>query len=145
NCRVICTPGVPGELRPMLEALLADLAARLQRPLERHVLRLQTFGLGDSTAQQLITDNLPDWPPEVELGFRASAPQMEIKLTIASAAATTAQRHCCDQLQQLFGDHIIGEGDTTLAQRVLQLLRERGASLTTAESCTGGLIASLLT
>jgi nicotinamide-nucleotide amidase len=145
RCRVICTPGVPGELRLMLDAILVDLAARLQRPRERHILRLQTFGLGESTAQQLITDNLPDWPPEVELGFRAGAPQMEIKLTIASAAAAAAQQRCRDQLQQLFGDHIIGEGDTTLAQRVLQLLRERGATLTTAESCTGGLIASLLT
>lgn len=145
KCRVICTPGVPGELRPMLDAILADLAARLQRPMERHILRLQTFGLGESTAQQLITDNLPDWPPEVELGFRAGAPQMEIKLTIESAAASAAQQRCRDQLQQLFGDHIIGEGDTTLAQRVLQLLRERGATVATAESCTGGLIASLLT
>lgn len=145
SCRVICTPGVPGELSRMLDTILADLAAGLQHPMERHVLRLQTFGLGESTAQQLITDNLPDWPPEVALGFRAGAPQMEIKLTIDSAAASAAQRRCHDQLEQLFGDHIIGEGDTTLAQRVLELLRQRGATLTTAESCTGGLIASLLT
>ena len=45
----------------------------------------------------------------------------------------------------MFGDHIIGKGDTLLAEKVLQLLRERGATLTTAESCTGGLIASMLT
>lgn len=145
GCRVICTPGVPGELRAMLDGIVADLAARLQRPMERRILRLQTFGLGESTAQQIITDELPDWPPEVQLGFRAGAPQMEIKLTINHAAAADAQRHCQDQLQRLFGDHIIGEGDLTLAQRVLQLLRERNATLTTAESCTGGLIASQLT
>ena len=145
SCRVMCTPGVPGELRPMLDAILADLAAKLQRPMERNILRLQTFGLGESTAQQIITDNIPDWPKAVELGFRAGAPQMEIKLSIDGAAARGAQQHCRELLQQLFGDHIIGEGDTTLAQRVLQLLRERGATLTTAESCTGGLIASQLT
>ncbi len=56
-----------------------------------------------------------------------------------------AQRACRERLQQLFGDHIIGEGDILLAERVLQLLRERGATVTTAESCTGGLIASMLT
>tara|TARA_R110002072_G_scaffold213_12_gene1545 strand:+ start:2205 stop:3491 length:1287 start_codon:yes stop_codon:yes gene_type:complete len=145
SCRVICTPGVPGELRAMLDGIVADLAARLQRPTERSILRLQTFGLGESTAQQIITDEIPDWPAEVQLGFRAGAPQMEIKLSINSAAAADAQRHCRDQLQRLFGDHIIGEGDLTLAQRVLQLLRERNATLTTAESCTGGLIASQLT
>tara|TARA_B110000503_G_scaffold49036_1_gene79651 strand:- start:5444 stop:6730 length:1287 start_codon:yes stop_codon:yes gene_type:complete len=145
TCRVICTPGVPSELRSMLDSIVTDLAARLQRPMERNILRLQTFGLGESTAQQIITDNMPDWPQEVELGFRAGAPQMEIKLSVNSVAAVEAQRRCRDQLQQLFGEHIIGEGDLTLAQRVLQLLRERGATLTTAESCTGGLIASMLT
>jgi nicotinamide-nucleotide amidase len=145
GCRVICTPGVPGELSAMLDGIVADLAARLQRPPGRDILRLQTFGLGESTAQQIISDAVTDWPQEVELGFRAGAPQMEIKLSIHSAAAQATQRRCREQLQQLFGDHIIGEGNITLAERVLQLLRARGASLTTAESCTGGLIASMLT
>ena len=145
NCRVICTPGVPGELRAMLDGILASLAQQLQRPVERNILRLQTFGLGESTAQQMISDALPDWPKEVDLGFRAGAPQMEIKLSIDRADAADAQRRCREQLGALFGDHIIGEGDTQLAQRVLQLLRERGQTLTTAESCTGGLIASMLT
>jgi len=145
TCRVICTPGVPGELAAMLDGIVADLAARQQRPPGRNILRLQIFGLGESTAQQIISDAVPDWPQEVELGFRAGAPQMEIKLSITSAAARAAQQHCRDQLEQLFGDHIIGEGSISLAERVLQLLRARGASLATAESCTGGLIASMLT
>ena len=145
DCRVVCTPGVPGELAAMLDIILADLARRLERPVQRSILRLQTFGLGESTAQQIISDNIGDWPAEVELGFRAGAPQMEIKLTVDSTAALPARQHCREQLEELFGDHIIGEGDTLLAERVLQLLRERGATLTTAESCTGGLIASMLT
>ena len=145
NCRVICTPGVPSELRAMLDGILASLAQQLQRPVERNILRLQTFGLGESTAQQMITDALPDWPAEVDLGFRAGAPQMEIKLSIDRADAAAAQQHCREQLEALFGDHIIGEGDAQLAACVLQLLRERGQTLTTAESCTGGLIASMLT
>ena len=145
HCRVICTPGVPGELAAMLDGIVADLARRSERPPERSILRLQTFGLGESTAQQMISDGIADWPEEVELGFRAGAPQMEIKLSINSASAAPARLHCREQLERLFGDHIIGEGDMTLAARVLELLRERGATLTTAESCTGGLIASMLT
>ena len=145
NCRVVCTPGVPSELAAMLDGILDSLAQQLQRPVERHILRLQTFGLGESTAQQMISDALPQWPDEVDLGFRAGAPQMEIKLTIDSASAAPAQQRCREQLEALFGDHIIGEGDTLLAQRVLQLLKQRGHTLTTAESCTGGLIASMLT
>jgi nicotinamide-nucleotide amidase len=145
DCRVICTPGVPGELAAMLDGILASLATQLARPVERSILRLQTFGLGESTAQQMISDALPDWPDEVALGFRAGAPQMEIKLTIDRSADAPARQRCRKQLEALFGDHIIGEGDTLLAQRVLELLREQGKTLTTAESCTGGLIASMLT
>ena len=144
-CRVLCTPGVPGELSAMLDIIVADLADRLQRPAQRNILRLQTFGLGESSAQQIISDQVPDWPASVELGFRAGAPQMEIKLTIDSDDALADQQRCREQLQSLFGDHIIGEGDTLLAERVLELLRAQGKTLTTAESCTGGLIASMLT
>ena len=145
ECRVVCTPGVPGELTAMLNGIVADLARRLDRPVERSILRLQTFGLGESTAQQMISDGIADWPAEVDLGFRAGAPQMEVKLTINSNAALPVRQRCREQLEQLFGDHIIGEEDATLAGSVLDLLRQRGATLTTAESCTGGLIASMLT
>ena len=145
GCRVLCTPGVPSELRVMLDWIVEDLGAALDRPSERNILRLQTFGLGESSAQQLIADNIDDWPDAVELGFRAGAPQMEIKLTIDDASAATQQRDCRLQLEALFGDHIIGEGDSQLAQVVLELLAQRKQTLATAESCTGGLIASMLT
>ena len=145
ECRVICTPGVPSELASMLDDIIADLAAGLPQAVEQDTLRLQTFGLGESSAQQLISDNIPDWPPEVELGFRAGAPQMEIKLSVNSSADLPRRQQCRERLEALLGDHIIGEGDTLLAERVLQLLREQGVTLTAAESCTGGLIASMLT
>ncbi len=145
KCLVICTPGVPGELRAMLPQVLANMEAHLGSFTPGDVLRLQTFGLGESTAQQMIADAGFDWPAAVELGFRAGAPQMEIKLTVRDRGQKDAQHRCRDALQSLFGDHIIGEGDTTLAQRVLALLEERNATLATAESCTGGLIASMLT
>ncbi|MBA6411646.1 CinA family nicotinamide mononucleotide deamidase-related protein [Parahaliea sp. F7430] len=145
GCRIICTPGVPSELTGMLDDIVASLRKQLLRPCEKQILRLQTFGLGESTAQQMIADTYPDWPAEVELGFRAGAPQMEIKLSIEHSSDQATLARCREQLEQLFGDHIIGEGDALLASTVLQLLRERGQTLCTAESCTGGLIASMLT
>ena len=71
TCRVVCTPGVPSELAAMLDDIVAKTTAQLRRPAGRNILRLQTFGLGESTAQQIISDSVKDWPPEVELGFRA--------------------------------------------------------------------------
>ncbi len=145
NCLVICTPGVPGELRAMMDTVLDNMAEHLGEFTPGDVLRLQTFGLGESTAQQIIADSGIEWPAEVELGFRAGAPQMEIKLTVRDRAHRELQSQCREQLEGLFGDHIIGDGGATLAQRVLTLLAERGETLATAESCTGGLIASMLT
>ena len=145
NCLVICTPGVPSELRLMMDIVLANMEQHLGRFTPGNTLRLQTFGLGESTAQQMITDADFDWPDGVELGFRAGAPQMEIKLSIGDPGLAKAQACCREQLYALFGDHVVGEGDITLATRVLELLQEQGKTITTAESCTGGLIASMLT
>ncbi|MCZ6831303.1 MAG: CinA family nicotinamide mononucleotide deamidase-related protein [Gammaproteobacteria bacterium] len=145
DCLIICTPGVPSELRLMLDPVTATLAQRLGKTAQVEIIRLQTFGLGESSAQQIISDAAPDWPDDVDLGFRAGAPQLEVKLTITDAAFRAQQQGCREQLYELLGDHIIGEGSTTLAQRVLQLLQEQGKTIPTAESCTGGLIASMLT
>lgn len=145
DCRVLCTPGVPGELRDMLNSMIEDIRHRHPDLETRQILRLQTFGLGESAAQQCVADALLGWPQQISLGFRAGAPQMEIKLTAASDAEPGLQAQCREQLQSLFGDHIIGEGNATLAARVLELLSDRGRQITTAESCTGGLIASMLT
>lgn len=145
HCRVMCTPGVPGELRDMLDPVMEEIRRRHPDMIPRHILRLQTFGLGESTAQQRVADALPHWPQQVALGFRAGAPQMEIKLTADSGTDPGLQTQCRSQLEALFGDHIIGEGNATLAARVLELLGARGQRITTAESCTGGLIASMLT
>ncbi|WP_439107364.1 CinA family nicotinamide mononucleotide deamidase-related protein [Congregibacter sp.] len=145
GCLVLCTPGVPGELRAMLPIILERLRERFGITLQKDILRLQTFGLGESTAQQLVVDNHPDWPEEVVLSFRAGAPQLEIKLSVTRAEDRPLREQCHDWLQSLFGDHIIGEGDTRIAEAVINLARESGITLSCAESCTGGMIASMLT
>ena len=145
QCLVFCTPGVPGELRPMLDPIVDTLAQRFSLHSRVEVTRLQTFGVGESTAQQLIDDTIVPWPSGVALGFRAGAPQVEIKLTITDTALRPSLEHCKQRIYEVLGDHIIGEGDSSLAQRVVELLRRQGKTLTTAESCTGGLIASMLT
>lgn len=146
DCLIICTPGVPSELKGMLKATLLDmLRSRYPSHQPPTLCRLQTFGLGESTLQQLIRTQLPDWPDEVALGFRAGLPQLEIKLSVAHPDHRDALRHCRDRLQALIGDYIIGADDITLADALIRALKRQGKYLTTAESCTGGLIASKLT
>ena len=145
KCLVICTPGVPSELHSMFGQITEMLSNHLNYRDKNDIVRLQCLGIGESTIQQMISDACPDWPEHVELGFRAGIPQLEVKLTIRKSEHTNLQQHCKAQLYQLFGDHIIGEGDTRIAETVLSLLAKQQKTLTTAESCTGGLIASMLT
>lgn len=145
NCLVLCTPGVPGELRAMLPHVIDRLRERFAVRDRRQILRLQTFGLGESTAQQLVNDRFPDWPDEVELSFRAGAPQLEIKLSVADETGLPLRDECRARLEALFGDHIVGEGDMRIAARVIELARDAGRTITCAESCTGGMFAQLLT
>ncbi|ARN76150.1 CinA family nicotinamide mononucleotide deamidase-related protein [Oceanicoccus sagamiensis] len=146
DCLIICTPGVPNELRPMMEQTIVELICqRFPNNEQLSTLRFQTFGIGESTLQQMVGDKLTDWPEEVELGFRAGMPLLEIKLTIRKAEHANLQQQCYQRLSALMGHCIVGPESTNLAEAVVQLLQQQHAQLSTAESCTGGLIASAIT
>ena len=139
---ILTTPGVPSELRAMLPEVCDRIVSAIGGG-QTHRVRLQTFGIGESTIQALIDHDDAPWPDSVVLGYRAGMPQLEMKLTAASASPEVDQ--CRQTLERLFGDHIIGEDDVTLAGALQQVLRDQGKKMVTAESCTGGLIASMMT
>lgn len=149
GCDIYCTPGVPAELNVMLdEQMLPVFAEKITEKDKTQITKFQVFGLGESKLQQLIHDKLPAWPDSVELGFRAGEPLLELKLTTRSSVANAEKAQCIAQLKALLGQHIIAEIDgppKSLAQHVLDKLIKKEQTLTTAESCTGGLIASLIT
>lgn len=145
-CEVVCTPGVPGELRRMLEEQIVPwLAERFPQREPVVITRFQLFGIGESALQQRVSDAIPDWPPEVELGFRAGAPTVELKVSSFRRADAAARIACERRVQELFADCIVGTGEATLQARVVELLVAAGKRVALAESCTGGLIAALLT
>lgn len=149
DCRVICTPGVPPELKLMLnEQIIPQLARELPDNIHNDVTRLQVFGIGESTIQKIIDDNLPDWPAEIELGFRASMPLMEVKLTTRQTSDLSLKTIWLQKLQRLLGDHqfnVVDKKPLGLAEMAVKLLKASDLQLTLAESCTGGLIASEVT
>ncbi len=139
---ILTTPGVPGELRAMLPEVCDRIVSAIGGG-HTHRVRLQTFGIGESTIQALISDDGTPWPDSVALGYRAGMPQLEMKLTAPSASPEVDQ--CRQTFERLFGDHIIGEDEVTIAGAVQTVLRDQGKKMVTAESCTGGLIASMMT
>ena len=144
GCLVLTTPGVPGELAAMLPEVVARLGARLGGS-ARHVQRLQTFGIGESSVEERVRALGPDWPEQVALGFRAGMPQLELKLSVASQTLLGEQQRAVTLLERVLGDHLLGEDDARLAACLQDLLLAQGKTMTTAESCTGGLIASMMT
>ena len=141
---VITTPGVPVELTALLPVFCFRIAARVGGG-SAFIRRLQTFGIGESTIQELVNARTDDWPDGVTLGFRSGLPQLELKLQVDDASLLDNRDDAENLLRELIGDHIIGHDDEQLAMSLQRALLDQQLSVTTAESCTGGLIASLIT
>ena len=149
DCDIYCTPGVPKELKTMLaEQIKPTIVKTLPSTLITDVTRLQVFGLGESTLQKMVDDQLPDLPKDIELGFRAGMPLLEVKLTTSNQHAHSQKTLWQNKLIKLLGDHLIAtveDRPLSLAKHVISQLNNANLTITTAESCTGGLIASMLT
>lgn len=145
ECDIFATPGVPSELKAMLDAeIIPRIEQQMGTTTRQLRQRYQVFGLGESTLQQWVNDELPNWPSEVELGFRAGAPMLEVKLQTPSTQQSL-HAQSCSAIEALISDYIVGKGGDSLAAYLVDHLKSQGKKITTAESCTGGLIASMLT
>jgi nicotinamide-nucleotide amidase len=142
----VVLPGVPREMRAMLEeTVLPWLAARLG-PARAVVSRtFQTFGMGESAIDEAVAGLVP--PEEARLAFRAAFPQVAVRVS-AHGTREEAERRVKlygDKIAARLGSVIYAEGSTTMEACVGELLRERGKTLATAESCTGGMVGNRLT
>lgn len=146
NCLMFFTPGVPSELNAMLAHSILPMLEKRFTNIEPHTTkRLQVFGIGESSLQLKLRKHIPDWPHDIDMGFRAAYPQVEVKLTAHSKQAEEKIDGLTQQIKQVLTGHVIGEGDIQLPQNLVQLLTENKQTITTVESCTGGLIASKIT
>ena len=143
---IIAMPGPPGEMRRMWEA---EVEPELRRRSQGIVLVSRTLKTSDVTeglVDELLGDLKHGANPTVSVYSRADGIQVRI-------AAKAADRHAADALiapveaeaRRLLDDAVWGADADTLEGVVGTMLRERGSSLATMESCTGGLLASTVT
>ena len=143
---VIMLPGPPRECEmmfrhramPYLQALSDGVIASRT---------VKTFGIGESAAEALLRDlmnalhnpTLAPYakPTGTELRITAHAPTREEALALIAPVE--------QQVKEILGDRVIGVDVNSLEEGWLALLKEKGLTLGTAESCTGGLIAKLIT
>ncbi len=142
----VMMPGPPREMKPMFtEYIVPFLEEKSGVTVRSEFIRI--FGIGEAEAESkishLTSSSNPTVAPYVNPG--------ELSLRISARAKTKEEADALiapvkAELYDIFGDMIYGEGLTySLPQCVLELLRDKKLTFSSAESCTGGMIASAIT
>jgi nicotinamide-nucleotide amidase len=151
---VVAIPGVPWEMEYLMQAeVLPRLLERFAgNPIAHRT--LLTAGEGESNIARRIEAFEEALPPHIKLAYLPSLGQVRLRLSgrYQEARTTDRQRQLETELEQygdrlhaLLPDLIFGTEEQTLQGVVGDLLRQQGKKICTAESCTGGYVASLIT
>ncbi len=137
---VIMLPGPPRELEPMMvKQVIPQLEKSAISGLE-YTRGFLVLGLGEVAIQQRLEKNLGGL--DIDLAYCASPVATKVFISgsdLESAEVATARAH------DLLASSALPIGELDLTEHVVSLLKERHLQLATAESCTGGMIASALT
>ena len=146
--RVACLPGVPHEMKIMFDEQVAPrlrtlgLASRVI--VER---KINLFGKGESDVESLALD-LTARGRNPEVGITVHDATISFRVSAEGDTREDAERLIEPTLaliRERFGHLIIGEGSDDVAEAVVVQLARTGKTLASAESCSGGLIARLIT
>ncbi|MBD5085356.1 MAG: competence/damage-inducible protein A [Clostridiales bacterium] len=143
---VVMLPGPPRECLPMFRERAMPWLARLSEGIIRSR-TLRVFGLGESAVESLLRDRMNELTNPT-LAPYAKEGEVELRITAKADTADEADALIAPveaEVRALLGGLVYGADVSGLEQVVLDGLRERGLTLGTAESCTGGLIAKRIT
>ncbi|HYD06754.1 MAG TPA: CinA family nicotinamide mononucleotide deamidase-related protein [Reyranella sp.] len=149
KARFLFTPGVPREMRRMLDEQVIPRLLKLGGiPGVTRLKRFHSFGIGESRADEMLA-GIPGLAidGEIKLGFQAHFPELETKLaargaTEAELAAKLAPIEA--EVRRRLGNFVVAEDDATLERVVLETLKAGGHTLAVGETFTSGAIASRL-
>lgn len=144
---VYSLPGVPFEAAGAMKDIISDIRSVYSLS-EIHHKTIMTYGIAESALSDKITGWESALPSYVRLAYLPDPLKgVTLRLSVygASDDAETVFSTETEKLKKILGDAVYAENETTLQQVVGELLRKKGMTISTAESCTGGLVASLLT
>lgn len=155
ECRLYFMPGVPREMRGMLnDWIVPDLVAglSLHPPL---VSTLKMYGLGESKVGHLIESLAQEVPAPAHLliQYRATFPEIHVRLVLRGIheeeGGNILLAHLTQEAERRLSPHVYATGGAkltvTFAETVLADARQVGGTIAVAESCTGGMIGEQLT
>lgn len=143
-CELFFLPGVPSEMKAMFEQAVLPALQQLHPPkaaLQQRTFKL--FGLPEPKIDAMIPYR--ELPEGVDVAFALDYPLVLVKLRADGDDASRKLDLAEALLQKQLGDNIMARGDETPEGNVGRLLSNANLTLSLAESCTGGLIASMLT
>jgi nicotinamide-nucleotide amidase len=145
---IISMPGVPHEMKGLMQDAVIPQLKELNREFTIHHRTLLTAGAGES----FIAERLKEWeaqlPSIIKLAYLPNYGMVRLRLTIMgskNAGLESMIEQKFVELQELLKDIVVITEDAPLEKALSNLLIQKGKSLATAESCTGGYIAHLLT
>ncbi|MDR1779183.1 MAG: competence/damage-inducible protein A [Tannerella sp.] len=149
NFVLVSLPGVPVEMKWLMTN---EILTRLQKRFARDIFILHksylTTGFTESALAIHLTDFENNLPSEVKLAYLPQQGIIRLRLTAKCKQSSEAEAIIKTQgikLEQLLDGHIIADEDKNIEVVVGERLRHLGATIATAESCTGGAIAAALT
>lgn len=141
-------PGVPREMKALMREEVLPRVVDLNGEADVVQKTLLTVGRGEADLADALGD-LGAWlSPTLRLAFLPSYGVVKLRITALGTDRADAEARLAAferYVRERVGELIFGEGDDTLEAAVGRMLRERGLTLATAESCTGGLLADRLT
>lgn len=146
NKTVVMLPGPPSEMRPMLDdTVIPYFEAKSPEKIVSKYLRV--FGVGESLLEEKII-HLIENQSNVTVATYAKDGEVTVRITTKSedeASALKELDYVENQIKDIIGDSLYNDEDKELYQVVGEMLLKRGITVAFAESCTGGLVSSVIT
>lgn len=144
----VSMPGVPFEMKYLMNThVIPELNNRFRTQVIIHR-NIMTFGTYEARLAELLTDFEATLPVNVKLAYLPSSGVIKLRLTGTGIDREILNNTLDNQVSKIHGfihEYIFAEEETSLESVVGSLLRERKATLSTAESCTGGRISQMIT
>jgi nicotinamide-nucleotide amidase len=141
-------PGVPHEMKGMMtKDVIPALLNKFSFPHIAHR-TLLTFGVGESFLAELVKDFEAALPEDIKLAYLPNYGMVRLRLSTSGFDKTAVERSLDQQfemLQHIVQGHLVTNEDEPMENVLAKLLLQRKKTMSTAESCTGGYIASLIT
>ena len=145
---IVSMPGVPFEMMYLMEEeILPRLKDKFELPFIIHKTIL-TANIGESFLATEIEAIETELPPHIKLAYLPKLGQVRLRLSATGNDETVLKEEVNNFAQQIIEKirpYVVVEDDIALEKAVLDVMEKGGLSLSTAESCTGGYIAHLIT